>query len=123
MTDHGIERIVSIILRSGVLISGTVVLLGGVIFLTAHGRDRGLSQLPRAAGVRSIGSPNRRWSICASRSLNHPVRSSFADLDSDCPRSLFARRLCSRARQTYVVITIVLGVLLYSLIAGAFGSA
>ncbi|MFL6416442.1 MAG: DUF1634 domain-containing protein [Bryobacteraceae bacterium] len=37
--DRSIERIVSIILRSGVLVSGTVVLLGGVVFLASHGQE------------------------------------------------------------------------------------
>lgn len=40
MTDRSIEQIVSWILRSGVLISGTVVSLGGVIFLARHGQER-----------------------------------------------------------------------------------
>jgi uncharacterized membrane protein len=39
ITDRSIERIVSVILRSGVLISGTVVLLGGVFFLARHGHE------------------------------------------------------------------------------------
>ena len=40
ITDRGIERIVSLILRSGVLISGTVVFLGGLFFLARHGAER-----------------------------------------------------------------------------------
>jgi len=40
MTDRSIERIVSLILRSGVLVSGTVVLLGGLFFLARHGHER-----------------------------------------------------------------------------------
>ncbi|HYZ73263.1 MAG TPA: DUF1634 domain-containing protein, partial [Chthoniobacterales bacterium] len=40
MTDRSIERIVSLILRSGVLISGTVVFAGGVLFLARHGHER-----------------------------------------------------------------------------------
>lgn len=39
-SDRSIERIVSVILRTGVLISGSVVLLGGVVFLTRHGQER-----------------------------------------------------------------------------------
>jgi|tagenome__1003787_1003787.scaffolds.fasta_scaffold20979295_3 uncharacterized membrane protein len=40
MTDRSIEQIVSVILRTGVLVSGTVVLLGGVFFLASHGREQ-----------------------------------------------------------------------------------
>ncbi len=39
MTDETIERNVSTILRVGVLISGSIVLLGGCYFLLHHGHE------------------------------------------------------------------------------------
>lgn len=39
VTDQGIEKIVSIVLRTGVLLSGSVVLLGGVYFLLRYGGE------------------------------------------------------------------------------------
>lgn len=39
MTDEGIERSVSTILRAGVVLSGAVVLAGGVYFLVRHGNE------------------------------------------------------------------------------------
>ena len=40
VTDTNIERMVSVILRTGVLISGAVVLAGGIYFLLRHAGDR-----------------------------------------------------------------------------------
>jgi uncharacterized membrane protein len=40
MTDRSIEEIVSWILRSGVIISGSVVFSGGIVFLARHGHER-----------------------------------------------------------------------------------
>ena len=40
VTDTNIERMVSVILRTGVLISGAVVLVGGIYFLLRHAGDR-----------------------------------------------------------------------------------
>ena len=39
MTDARLERMVSVLLRTGVLISGAVVLAGGAYFLAKHGRE------------------------------------------------------------------------------------
>jgi uncharacterized membrane protein len=36
MTDQGIERMVSVLLRAGVLLSGAIVLAGGVYFVLRH---------------------------------------------------------------------------------------
>ena len=40
MTDVGIERMVSALLRTGVLVSGSVVLAGGIYFLARHAGER-----------------------------------------------------------------------------------
>lgn len=39
MTDRKIERMVSVILRAGVTLAGSVVLIGGVYFLWRHARE------------------------------------------------------------------------------------
>jgi uncharacterized membrane protein len=40
VTDQRLEVIISILLRTGVLISATVVLLGGICFLARHGHEQ-----------------------------------------------------------------------------------
>lgn len=40
INDSSIERMVSIVLRTGVTISGVVVLSGGILYLIRHGYDR-----------------------------------------------------------------------------------
>lgn len=40
MTDWKLERMISVLLRTGVLLAGAVVLAGGVYYVVAHGGDR-----------------------------------------------------------------------------------
>jgi uncharacterized membrane protein len=39
VTDRSIERAVSTLLRVGVIVSGIVVLIGGLLYLARHGRE------------------------------------------------------------------------------------
>lgn len=39
VTDHGIEKIVSVVLRTGVIFSGLIVMCGGIYFLARHGHE------------------------------------------------------------------------------------
>jgi uncharacterized membrane protein len=39
VTDAGIERMIAMVLRTGVLLSGSVVLFGAVYYLARHGGD------------------------------------------------------------------------------------
>ena len=39
VTDYDIEQMVSVLLRTGVLVAGTIVLAGGLYFLSRHGAD------------------------------------------------------------------------------------
>ena len=39
MTDRSIERTISTLLRTGVAISGLIVLIGGIYYLAAHGHE------------------------------------------------------------------------------------
>jgi uncharacterized membrane protein len=40
MNDHRLEVIISVLLRTGVMISALVVLLGGVCYLSKHGEEQ-----------------------------------------------------------------------------------
>lgn len=40
MTDHRLEVIISVLLRTGVIISAAVVLLGGACYLAKHGQEQ-----------------------------------------------------------------------------------
>jgi uncharacterized membrane protein len=40
MTDRRLEAIISVLLRTGVLLSAAVVLLGGVCYLSKHGHEQ-----------------------------------------------------------------------------------
>jgi len=40
VNDHRLEVIISVLLRTGVLISAAVVLLGGICFLSRHGHEQ-----------------------------------------------------------------------------------
>ncbi len=39
VTDRSIERMVSVLLRTGVLLAGSVVLAGGIYYLARHGNE------------------------------------------------------------------------------------
>jgi uncharacterized membrane protein len=39
-SDHRLEVIISVLLRTGVIIAATVVLLGGICFLSKHGNEQ-----------------------------------------------------------------------------------
>lgn len=123
--DVDIERMVSVLLRTGVLIAGAVVLLGGVYYLTRHGNEPANYHVFR-------GQP----------AIDRFVTRIFAGAISLRPRSIIqlgillliatpiARVVLSligfafERDRTYVVITaIVLCILLFSLISGAAGAA
>jgi uncharacterized membrane protein len=51
VTDQRLEAIISVLLRTGVLISAAVVLLGGICFLSKHGHEQPEYRVfPRNAG-------------------------------------------------------------------------
>jgi uncharacterized membrane protein len=58
MTDRRLEIVISVLLRTGVAISAAVVLLGGVCFLSQHGREQPEYHVFHAADAsyRSISS-------------------------------------------------------------------
>lgn len=124
LTDTDIERMVSVLLRAGVLIAAAVVLGGGIYFLCRHGAEP--VNYRNFAGQPSID-----------RHIIEIVEGAF----SARPRSVIqlgillliatpiARVvLCligftiERDRKFIIVTAIVLAVLLYSLIGGAVGA-
>jgi uncharacterized membrane protein len=125
MTDRSIERIVSVILRTGVLISGTVVLLGGIFFLAAHGHE--------AADYHKFHvqpAPDRLVHGILSGAFGFRARSIIqlgVLLLVATPIVRVAFSIVGFALEgdrLYVVITsLVLAILLFSLIGGAAGAA
>jgi uncharacterized membrane protein len=121
MSDAGIERMVSIVLRTGVLVSGTVVLVGGVYYLSRHGGEiadhhtfHGQPSVDRIAGeiVKSA------FALRGRSIIQFGILLLIATPIARVAFSLVGFAL--EKDRTYVVITaIVLTILLYSLISGA----
>jgi uncharacterized membrane protein len=125
VTDKNIERTVANLLRAGVILSGTVVAIGGAIYLLRHGGDisdyHAFKKLPEA---------DRLVPDIVGGALHHRARSIIQVgvlLLIMTPTARVAVSLVGFALERdhkYVVITaIVLCVLLYSLISGALGLA
>ena len=125
ITDRGIERIVSVILRSGVLLSGSVVFLGGLFFLARHGGERvnyhSFHRQPvsdRLVHEIIAGAFSRR----ARSIIQLGVLLLLATPIARVAFSIVGFAL-ERDRLYVVITSIVLAILLYSLIAGAAGAA
>lgn len=121
MTDTKLERIIGTVLRVGVLISGTVVLAGGVYFLLRHGGQR--VDYHRFHSQPDI---DRRVHLIVAAAFALRAQSIIQCgilLLIATPIARVAFSLVGFALEgdrKYVVITaIVLAVLLYSLISGA----
>lgn len=121
VTDATIERMVSVLLRSGVVISGLVVFFGGVYYLARHGQEyadhhtfHGEPSVDRIVGQIIAGAIALRARSIIQLGLLLLIATPIARVAF----SLVAFAL--ERDRTYVVITaIVLTVLLYSLISGA----
>jgi uncharacterized membrane protein len=121
VTDKGIEKMVSNLLRTGVIISGTVVAIGGALYLKRHGGEtvdyRVFKGLPAAdrilPDILHTAFQNRARSIIQVGIvllILTPVARVAASLVG----------FALEKDKKYVLITaIVLSVLLYSLISGA----
>ena len=118
-TDQRIEIIISALLRTGVLLAATVVLLGGICFLTKHGSEqpeyRVFHSAPAAyrdiaAVIHHIGPGDCRAVIQAGLLLL---------ILTPIARVAFSLAGFALERDgTYVVLTfIVLAILIYSLAA------
>jgi|SRR5579863_5089136 len=118
-TDVRLERIISVVLRSGVIVSAATVLLGGLCILVRHGHEpagyrvfRGEPAAYRSVQgvIRAVPTPNCRALIQLGLLflIATPItRVAFSLVGFALERD-----------RTYVCITlIVLAILLYSLIA------
>ncbi len=122
VTDSGIERMVSVILRTGVLIAGSVVLAGGAYYLVRHGHEmadyhtfHGQPAIDRIVGQIIAGA----FALRARSIIQLGILLLIATPIARVAFSLVGFAL--ERDRTYVVITaIVLAVLLYSLVSGGF---
>jgi uncharacterized membrane protein len=120
LTDEQMDRIISILLRSGVLISALVVLGGGILYLIRHG-----AALPQygvfhgePADLRSLSGIVK--DVLAFKSRGIIQFGLLLLVATPVARVAFSMLAFALQRdRTYVIITlIVLGVLLYSLTGG-----
>ncbi len=120
LTDEQMDRIISILLRTGVLISALVVLVGGIFYLIRYG-----TTLPEygvfhgePADLRSVPGILKDVLALSRRGIiQFGLLLLIATPVARVAFSIFAFAL--QRDRTYVIITlIVLGVLLYSLAGG-----
>jgi uncharacterized membrane protein len=121
ITDTSIERMVSMLLRAGVLISGAVVLAGGIYYLLRHGGEpvnyhnfQGQPSIDRIASEIVKGAIALRARSIIQLGILLLIATPIARAALSLVGFAFERD------RTYVVITaIVLATLLFSLISGA----
>ncbi|MBV8552604.1 MAG: DUF1634 domain-containing protein [Acidobacteriaceae bacterium] len=121
MTDRSIELMVSMLLRTGVLIAGFVVLVGGVYFMIRHGGEqidyRQFHQTPaeyRIVGQIVAGAIALRARCVIQLGVLLLIATPVARV------ALCLVGFAMEKDRHYLLITaIVLAVLLYSLISGA----
>jgi uncharacterized membrane protein len=123
MTDSTLERMISLLLRTGVLLAGAVVLVGGVYYVVAHG----------AAGAdyhKFVGQPEtdrslRRIVVAAVALRPQSVIQAGILLLIATPVLRVAVALVGfameRDRQYVLIAAIVLALLLFSLVIGTAG--
>lgn len=125
VTDQSIERTVSVVLRTGVVISGLIVLLGGIYFLMRHSHESANYHVFRVqtySGHYIADILRGVWSLQGRSIIQLGVLCLIATPIVRVMVSLIGFAL--ERDRTYVLITsIVLAVLLYSLISGAAGAA
>lgn len=125
VTDQSIEKTVSVVLRTGVVISGLIVLLGGIYFLTRHGGEPANYHIFKAQPLSDhyIGEILRGALRFQGRSIiqlgvlcliGTPIVRVIVSLIG------FA---LERDRAYVLITSVVLVILLYSLISGAAGAA
>ena len=120
MTDEQMDRIISILLRTGVLVSALVVLVGGILYLIRYGAvlpEYGVFR-GEPAHLRSVpGILKDVLALDCRGIIQFGLLLLVATPVARVAFSIFAFAL--QRDRTYVIITlIVLGVLLYSLAGG-----
>jgi uncharacterized membrane protein len=119
-TDERLERFISTLLRTGVLVSGSVVLAGGICYLLGHGTERTAYRVyhEEAAAYRSMraivgGAAHLDCRAVIQFGLLLLIATPMARVALSLAAFAFERD------RTYVVITIiVLAILLYGLVSG-----
>jgi uncharacterized membrane protein len=121
VTDKNIETMVSNLLRAGVIISGTVVVIGGAIYLARHG-----GEVSDYRVFKSLPAADRLVPDIVAGAIHHRARSIMQVGVLLLILTPIARVACSlvgfaleRDRKYVVITAIVLSILLYSLISGA----
>jgi len=121
VTDTSLERMVSVLLRNGVILAGVTVFLGGVYFLARHGHEpaghrtfRGEPSVDRIVTQIIVGA----FSLRARSVIQLGLLLLIATPIARVALSLVGFAL-ERDRTYLAITTIVLAVLLYSLISGA----
>jgi uncharacterized membrane protein len=125
ITDRSIERIVSLILRTGVLVSGTVVFVGGLFYLARHGHERVDYHTFRAQPRADRLVHEILAGAIALRGRSIIQLGVLLLLATPIARVAFSIVGFALERdRLYVLLTsIVLAILLYSLMGGAAGAA
>lgn len=121
MTDRNIEQTISTLLRTGVAVSGLIVLIGGIYYLAAHGHESAnyrvfhpLPSIDRIIGQIVAGT-------FAGRAQSIIQLGILALIATPILRVMFSLVGFAIERDSkYVAITaLVLALLIYSLIEGA----
>jgi len=123
ISDESIERMVSVVLRSGVLLSAFVVLAGGVYYLIRHGEEiadyrtfHGQPSIDRMVGQIIRGAIDLRGRSIIQAGILLLIATPIARVAVSLIGFAFERD------GKYVAITaIVLAILLYSLTGGMIG--
>ncbi|MDQ2839684.1 MAG: DUF1634 domain-containing protein [Acidobacteriota bacterium] len=123
MTDQSIERSVSVLLATGVIIAGSVTLVGGALFLSHHWRDtvdyrafHGEPSIDRLIPEIVVGAFKLRGRSVIQFGMLLLIATPVARV------ALALYGFASERDREFVVITaLVLAILLYSLISGAVG--
>lgn len=121
VTDVGLERAVSLLLRTGVLISGLIVFSGGVYFLTRHGGERvDFSTFRSEPRIDRLLDQIVRGAVTlrARSIMQFGILALIATPILRVALSLVGFAL-ERDRAYVLITAIVLAILLYSLISGA----
>lgn len=123
INDSNIERMVSVLLRTGVTISGAVVLAGGVLYLIRHGYERVDYHVFHSQPAIDSLLPQIVAGAASLRSRSVIQLGILLLIATPIARVAFSLVGFTLERdRTYVLITaIVLAVLLFSLIHGAGG--
>jgi uncharacterized membrane protein len=120
VTDKSIERMVSVVLRVGVIISGSIVLGGGIYYLLAHGHETEPYHVFAAANQMDRTVPGIVQGVLALRSRSIIQLGLLALILTPILRVAFSLVgfALERDRKFVVITSIVFAVLLYSMVSG-----